>query len=59
MLPIILTIGVVMFISGYASFPVIKKYMIDPYYNENPDEDPDSESYSDDDDDDVVFEDRG
>ena len=56
MLPIILTIGVVMFISGYASYPVIKKYMIDPYYNENPDELSDDDSS---DDDDVVFEDRG
>ena len=35
MLPIILTIALAMFISGYASYPVIKKYMIDPYYNDD------------------------
>lgn len=59
MLPIILTIGVVMFISGYASYPVIKKYMIDPYYDENPDENPDNYYDGENGDDEVVFEDRG
>ena len=54
MLPIILTIAVLMFIAGYASYPVIKKYMIDPYY---PDESESDEDYSDDDE--VIFEDRG
>ncbi len=52
MMPIILTLGLGMFISGYASYPVIKKYMIDPYYNEEDTDD----SY---DDDEPVFEDRG
>ena len=32
MLPVIITIATLMFISGYASYPVIKKYMIDPFY---------------------------
>lgn len=36
MLPIIITYSLGMFMSGYASYPVIKKYMIDPFYgNEN------------------------
>lgn len=51
-LPIILTFALVMFISGYASWPVIKKYMIDPFYPEENDD----ESYEDDE---PVFEDRG
>lgn len=51
--PIILTLGLVMFISGYASWPVIKKYMIDPFYPEESEEDDSS------DDDEPVFEDRG
>ncbi len=50
MLPIILTFALLMFISGYASYPVIKKYMIDPYYH-------DDEVNNDDDE--PVFEDRG
>ena len=55
MLPIVLTFGMLMFISGYASYPVIKKYMIDPYY---PDEEI-SDFESDDNDDETIFEDRG
>ena len=50
MLPIVLTLGAAMFVSGYASFPVIKKYMIDPYYSEETPEDNDEEA---------IFEDRG
>ena len=53
MMPIILTIGLCMFISGYASYPVIKKYMIDPFYNEQDNEDGACS------DDEPVFEDRG
>ncbi|MBR2022018.1 MAG: DUF624 domain-containing protein [Clostridia bacterium] len=51
-LPIILTLALGMFMSGYASYPVIKKYMIDPYYNDEvaDDDDPLEES---------IFEDRG
>lgn len=52
MLPIILTLALGMFISGYASYPVIRKYMIDPYFNEESEEDQD-------DDDEPLFEDRG
>lgn len=33
-LPFILTIALLMFISGFTSYPVIKKYMIDPYYSD-------------------------
>ena len=50
MLPIIITFSVGMFMASYASYPVIKKYMIDPFYK---DEEP---SYEDDE---PVFEDRG
>ena len=56
MLPIVLTLGLSIFICGYASYPVIKKYMIDPFYPEESDND--EENY-DSEDDDVVFEDRG
>jgi len=34
LLPLIITISLCCFISGYASYPVIKKFMIDPYYKE-------------------------
>ena len=50
-MPIILTFGLFMFIAGYASYPVIKKYMITPFY-----EDENCSDYSDDE---PVFEDRG
>ncbi len=53
MMPIILTLGLCMFIAGYASYPVIKKYMIDPYYNDDEPSDGDTA------DDEPVFEDRG
>ena len=54
MLPIIITFSVGMFMAGYASYPVIKKYMIDPFYSdEQQDEDDDGE------DDEPVFVDRG
>jgi len=52
-LPLIITLSVGMFISGYASYPVIKKYMIDPFYADNSDEDEIG------DDDEPVFVDRG
>ncbi len=50
MLPIILTFAVLMFIAGYASYPIIKQYMIDPYYKDEV-----TESF----DDEPIFEDRG
>lgn len=52
MLPIIITYSVGMFMAGYASYPVIKKYMIDPFYNTDA-------SRSEDDGDEPVFVDRG
>ncbi len=58
MLPLILTICLCMFIAGYASYPVIKKYMIDPFYAEQNDKKSDEEDKNDGEDD-VVFEDRG
>ena len=33
-LPVVITIGLCRYISVYCAFPVIKKYMIDPYYRE-------------------------
>ena len=54
MMPIILTLALGMFISGYASYPVIQKYMIDPYYNDEKPENDDIEEP-----DEPVFEDRG
>ena len=56
MLPIILTCALCMFIAGYASYPVIKKYMIDPFY---PDADKPAEDDFSEDTDEAVFEDRG
>ena len=53
MLPVIITISLLMFISTYCSYPVVKKYMIDPFYPES-----DDASYSDDADE-SIFEDRG
>ncbi len=57
MLPFIITIALGMFISGYASYPVIQKYMIDPFYND----DINNSSYNDGDGEDgeAVFVDRG
>lgn len=58
MLPIVLTIALLMFIAGYTSYPVIKKYMIDPYYPEETD-DVDEDDFDDGEDDEIIFEDRG
>ena len=55
MLPVIITISVGMFMCGYASYPVIKKYMIDPFYSDESAED----DYSDEDGEEPVFVDRG
>lgn len=57
MLPIILTFALCMFIAGYASYPVIQKYMIDPFYPDANDRNVDDDYESDDDE--PVFEDRG
>ena len=51
MLPVIITISLGMFMCGYASYPVIKKYMIDPFYSDDDKEEPDEEE--------PVFIDRG
>lgn len=34
-LPFIITLGTIMMISAFAAYPVIKKYMIDPYYDKD------------------------
>ncbi len=49
MLPLIITVASTTFIGSYAAYPVIKKYMITPYYKEEEE----FETY------DKVFEDRG
>lgn len=49
MLPLIITLSTCTFIGSYAAYPVIKKYMITPYYND----DEEFETY------DKVFVDRG
>ncbi len=33
--PFLITVATLMFISAFAAYPVIKKYMIDPYYDKN------------------------
>lgn len=38
-LPLLYALALITFISAYAAFPVIKKYMIDPYEDENADTD--------------------
>ena len=50
MLPVIITVALIIFLSSYCAYPIIKKYMIDPFY---PDKDNDIC------DDEPVFEDRG
>ncbi len=35
LLPCIFTVGFIMFICYYCAYPVMKKYMIDPFYDEN------------------------
>ena len=51
MLPVIITISLCSFIAIYASYPVIKKYMIDPYYPEQTNQVSEL--------DETIFEDRG
>lgn len=53
MLPVIITLSIGMFMCGYASYPVINKYMIAPFYGDS------NENNSDDGDDEPVFVDRG
>jgi len=35
-IPFLITFGLLMYICAYAAYPVIQKYMIDPYYKDNP-----------------------
>ncbi len=52
-LPFIITISICYFIAGYTSYPVIKQYMIDPYYNDEENETQDCDGEE------PVFVDRG
>ncbi len=53
-LPVLITISTVMFMCEFAAFPNIKKYVIDPYYADNPDKKKISASQSE-----PIFRDRG
>ncbi len=52
-LPFIISISICYFIGGYTSYPIIKQYMIDPYYGN------DENDVQDDDGEEPVFVDRG
>ena len=43
MLPFVFTFGILQYIGVYAAYPVIEKYMIEPYYRDHPDELPEEE----------------
>ena len=53
LLPFVFTFGILTFIGVYAAYPVIDKYMIEPYYLEHPEERPEEEEIE------PVFTDRG
>ncbi|HAN21052.1 MAG: hypothetical protein A2Y15_08315 [Clostridiales bacterium GWF2_36_10] len=53
LLPFVLTISLISFIGAYCAYPVIKKYMIDPYYDEHPEERPQEPNIE------PIFKDRG
>ena len=46
-LPIVILISTLAFISMYAAFPKIKEIMIDPYYKDEPEEDPEAPIFRD------------
>ncbi|HBR30902.1 MAG TPA: hypothetical protein DD733_02345 [Clostridiales bacterium] len=52
-LPFVITISVIGFLGAYCIYPTIKKYMIDPYYKEHPEELPEES------DEEPIFKDRG
>ncbi len=51
--PFIITFSLLSFIATYSAYPVIKRYMIDPYYEEHPESKPQEPEVE------AVFEDRG
>lgn len=53
LLPFVFTFGILIYIGVYATYPVIDKYMIEPYYREHPEERPVEEEIE------PVFTDRG
>ena len=53
LLPFVFTFGILVYIGVYAAYPVIEKYMIEPYYRDHPEELPEEEEIE------PVFTDRG
>lgn len=53
LLPFVFTFGILTYIGTYAAYPVIEKYMIEPYYRDHPEERPEEEEIE------PVFTDRG
>lgn len=53
LLPFVFGFGILLYIGAYAAYPVIDKYMIEPYYREHPEERPEEEEIE------PVFTDRG
>lgn len=53
LLPFVFTFGILIYIGVYAAYPVIDKYMIEPYYRDHPEERPVEEEIE------PVFTDRG
>lgn len=52
-LPFMFTISLISFIGAYCAYPIIKKHMIDPYYEEHPEELPEESDVE------PIFKDRG
>lgn len=52
-LPFIFTVALIGFLGTYCTYPTIKKYMIDPYYEEHPEELPEESDEK------PIFKDRG
>lgn len=53
LLPFVITLGLLAFVGVYCCYPVIDKYMIQPYYRDHPEELPQEEDIE------PIFEDRG
>lgn len=53
LLPFVFTFGILQYIGVYAAYPVIEKYMIEPYYRDHPEERPEEEEIE------PIFTDRG
>lgn len=53
LLPFVVTFGLLLYIGAYCTYPVIEKYIIDPYYKEHPEELPEEDDVE------AIFTDRG